>query len=178
MNNALFSLTVLAVTLPALAHAQPEVEQRFTPRSNFQVSAGAALPVGDAADVLDVGFAALGSYHYQIRPQLTITGRTGLIYETGDGVDVIHVPLLGGVEYALAPTPNHVFLAGELGLVYLRASVDTGFGSVSDSETELGASLGAGYRFGNMDIAGTVYIPSLDETDDSIHVMARLGFRL
>ncbi len=184
MNTRISLIAALLSTLAAgTASAQqgPEIEAQTSPTKRMDLQASVALPVGDAADVLDTGFGVLFQYARLIQPQLAITGRSGLLYQSGGAgeVTLLHVPALAGVEYSLAPRHvAHAYLSAELGLVYLHGSVDTGFGRVSDSEVELGASVGAGYRFGGMDVRGQIYIPSMDEIDDTLHLMVTAGWTL
>jgi len=168
----------LAISAPVIASAQPEVHAQAQPTTRLDVQAAVAVPIGDASNILDPGFGALVAYSKMMTPQLSITGRTGLIYQTGEGsINLLHIPIMGGAEMALAPRgSSYPYVFGELGLVYLHGSVDTGFGRVSDSEIELGLSAGAGYRLGGLDLRAQLYIPSLDEADDTMHMMANAGW--
>jgi len=171
------ALLSLSIAGSAFAQEGPEVYAEAMPTQRMDLQASVAVPVGDAADYVDPGFGALFMYSRLMNPQLAVTGRTGVLFQTGGEVDILHIPALAGVEYALAPrAAAHAYLAAELGLVYLHGSVDTGFGRVSDSEIEVGASLGAGYRFGGLDVRGQMYIPSMDEVDDTLHLMVTAGW--
>jgi hypothetical protein len=65
--------------------------------------------------------------------------------------------------------------AGELGITFGYASVDTQFGEMSDSDTDLGIMLAAGLRRGKLDVRGGLFVP---DSDDATGFIAAVGFDL
>jgi hypothetical protein len=135
------------------------------------------MPIGDSSDAIDAGLGVIGSLDYTLNPQLELTGRIGYIHllTDGDGFTVSEIPIWGGARYFLSPSQDSVYLHGESGFNLFRVSVDTQFGSASDSETELALNLLAGKKFGKLVAEGGLYIGSLDEVDDSLMLGGTIG---
>jgi hypothetical protein len=81
----------------------------------------------------------------------------------------------GGVKYSVGGGPDGVYVAGELGITIGYASADTGFGTASDTDSELGMTLGAGFKNGALDLRGALFIPDLGEIDDP-GIMGSVGY--
>jgi hypothetical protein len=168
------SLSLALVALPTAALAQDAA-----PRKTLGVDAAVVLPVGDYGELATLGVGAFARFEFPLQPQLAITARAGAIYhlmdeEAGDA-SLLLVPIYGGVRYSLGAGGQGLYLAGEVGLTWGRISADTGFGSASDTDTELGITLGAGFKTGKLDLRGQLFIPDLGEADD-LGLMATVGF--
>ncbi|TMQ05722.1 MAG: porin family protein [Deltaproteobacteria bacterium] len=153
------------------------------------IDGGAALPTGSWGDAVGFGIGALGRFEMPVAPRLVLTGRAGLIYHLGKDLSgpaggmastqVIEVPLLGGVRYAFSQQPTSaIYGAAELGLVVYHVSTDAGGMSTSGTDTNLGMTLGAGYRTGKLDVRGGLLFPDLGHAGDAIAVMATVGYDL
>jgi hypothetical protein len=139
------------------------------------VDGAAVLPVGDWGDGAGIGVGALGRLDIPVLPKLTVTVRAGLVYHMpkdvmGTDVSTMEIPVLGGVRYAFRP---NLYGASELGLVWIRTSLDGGGMSQSDSNTELGMSLAGGWRSGKLDVRAGVYFP---EVADAMGMFVTVGY--
>jgi hypothetical protein len=47
---------------------------------------------------------------------------------------------------------------------------------MSDSDTNFGMTLGAGYRMGKLDLRGGLYFPDVDNAGDAMGIMATVGY--
>ena len=151
------------------------------------VDGGAALPTGSWGDAVGFGIGALGRFEMPVAPKVVLTGRAGLIYHLGKdasapagamvSTQVIEVPLLGGVRYAFSQQPTSaIYGAAELGFVVYHVSTDVNGMSNGGSDTNLGMTLGAGYRTGKLDVRGGLLFPNLGHAGDAIAVMATVGY--
>jgi hypothetical protein len=126
-----------------------------------------------------------------VLPKLTLSARAGLIYHLGkDGgaggpggamvsTQVMEVPLLGGARYAFSQQrTGEIYGAAELGLFVYHVSSDLNGMSSSATNTNLGMTLGAGYRAGKLDVRGALLLPDLGHAGDAIGVMATVGYDL
>lgn len=141
----------------------------------FGVDAVVALPTGDYGDFASLAFGGLARVELPVGV-FTVTGRGGAIFhiqENDAAVDLTYVPLFAGIRYPVGA--GGLYLAGELGLSIAYASVDTGFGSDSDTQTELGGSLGVGMRLGKLSVQGGLFMPDLD---DAVAIGGSVGFDL
>ncbi len=177
MRTPLFGLSLAAVLAGSASMAAGQTYVAPEPRARtFGLEVAVALPVEDGIDLWLGGFARI---HVPVSPNLTVTGRLGvlkaLIEDTGGfDVSVMAFPLYGGVAYSLAPEGG-LYIAGEAGLTVVRASVSFDGQSDSDSETELGLTLGAGYKQGSLDGRLALWFPTIEESD-SLAIMATVGF--
>lgn len=176
MRTPLLALAALAalVATTATASAQAYGPAPAEPRARtFGLEAAVALPTEDG---IDLWLGGLARIHVPTSAQLTITGRLGVMYalHDADGFSFMAFPLYGGVAYSLSPEGG-LYLAGEAGLTILRASVEFAGETESDTETELGLTLGAGYKKGNIDFRGALWFPTIDD-GDSLSIMASVGF--
>lgn len=162
------------VAAPAVAAAQGEPA---APRT-VAVDGAVVLPLGDYADVADLAFGPMVRVEVPLRPQLAITGRAGALYHVLNGDadgSLWFIPIYGGVRYALGADGDGLYLAGELGITIAHASVDTGFGTASDSDSKLGGALTVGFRRGAIDLRGGLFVPDLGHADDA-GLMGSAGF--
>ena len=177
MSIRLASAIALAVVaVPAAALAQGEAGT--LPPRTIGVDGAVVLPLGDYGEVATLAVGALARVEVPVANKLAVTGRVGALYHiTDDDFDgtFIIFPVYGGVKYNVGAGPDGLYVAGELGLSIGYVSVDTGFGTASDTETELGLTLGAGFRKGALDVRGALFIPDLGEADDP-GIMGSVGY--
>lgn len=172
------SLLVLGVSGPVAAEELPVPPTRVM---TFGVEGAVVLPLSDYGDVATLGLGVLGSLELPVGPQLTATGRAGLIYHLLEGnIDgtLIFIPLLGGLKYQFDPFPGGAYVAGELGLNVGYGRVRTPFGTASDTDTELALSLGGGFQFDRVDLRGALFFPSLDDLGDAFGILITVGYRM
>jgi len=164
-----------AVAIPATARAQGEPTAR--PRT-VGVDAVVVLPLGDYGKVATLALGALARVEVPMSEKLSITGRAGALYhllDSGVAGSLIFVPIYGGARYSLGAGADGPYVAGELGVTIAFASVDTGFGTASDSDSKLGGSLGAGLRRGALDVHAALFIPDLGHAGDP-GLMGSVGY--
>jgi hypothetical protein len=163
--------SLLALTVAAPAFAQP-VPAPMPPPKTFGIDGAAVLPIGDYAE--GVNFAAGALARIEI-PAGTgfVTGRAGVLFHAvkNNVASLTMIPLYVG--YRLPMGPSGLYLAGELGVTIGYASADTQFGSVSDSDSELGLTLGVGTKMGALDLRGQLFLPDID---DLMGVMGTVGY--
>jgi hypothetical protein len=146
------------------------------------------MPTGDWGDAVGFGIGALMRFEMPLKEKIVLTARAGYIQHLekdaeggefgGDSsMSVGEIPVFGGIRYAFSQTESTaIYGAAELGFVMYRTSIDVGGESMSDSDTNLGMSLGAGYRTGKLDLRGGLYFPDAGEADDAMAVMATIGY--
>ena len=146
------------------------------------------LPVGDWSDVSGIGIGALAAGHYDLSPQLAITGRIGYIHhlsksQGGSDFSTYEIPILGGAKYRFGQPGDGLYVGGEVGLVSLgaRSEFENPYSgekeSASDSDLEIGLTAGVGYEVGDLDFRGQMFFPTIDHLDDFMGVMATVGYR-
>ena len=149
---------------------------------------GIAMPTGDWADGVGFGIGALARFEMPLRDKLVLTARAGYIQHLEKEADndfgdskssSSQIPLFGGVRYAFSQRPTSaIYGAAELGFVMYRVSMEVSGESMSESDTNLGMTLGAGYRTGKLDIRGGLLFPDVGEAGDIMAVMATVGYDL
>lgn len=190
-NQTMWMAAVAAASLINVARADDGKSTRLdaSPGKTIGIDGGAALPVGTWGDAAGFGFGVLGRFEMPLAPALTLTARAGLFHHLSkDGPagvggmassSATEVPLFGGVRYAFSRQPGgEIYGAAELGLVYYSVSTDVGGMSSSGSNTNLGMTLGAGYRAGKLDLRGGLLFPDLGHVGDAIGLMATVGYEL
>jgi hypothetical protein len=179
VGSLLISSAAWAQTAPPAATAQTTMPPR---QMQLAADGAVAVPVGSLSDGVGIGIGALLRYEYLLQPQLTLTGRAGLIYhipKTVNGADSTFwtIPILAGAKYALN---EQFYVAAELGLFsnHSSATVVTPFGTFSGSasETDFGLTAGAGYRTGDLDIRLALNILDLSNASDSMTIGANVGY--
>ncbi|MEZ4360752.1 MAG: hypothetical protein R3B48_11265 [Kofleriaceae bacterium] len=176
LASAASAAFALVASAASVAHAQPAPAATAPPAAarTFGVDALVALPTGRYADAVDVAIGGLARLEIP-SGVLTITGRAGLVYNVvkGDNLTLLFFPVYAGVRYPLGP--SGLYIAGELGLTIGYGSRDSQFGSVSDTDTELGGTVGLGMRTGSVNLTGGLFIPDLD---DAVAIGGSVGFDL
>jgi len=174
-------LVICIISLvPGLARADDEPK-------TLGLDGGLDMPTGDWSDGTGIGIGALARFEMPLAPKLALTARAGYIQHLGKDVDTgfgsgsssaAEIPLLGGVRYAFSQQPTSaIYGAAELGLVVFRVSVDIDGMSQSNSDTNLGMSLGGGYRTGKLDLRGALLFPDLGHAGN-LGLMATVGYQL
>jgi hypothetical protein len=140
-------------------------------RNTLGVDALAVVPVGDYANAADFGVGA------GVRLEVPagagfITGRIGALFHSGAyDTSLTLVPVYAGYRKPLGA--SGAYLAGELGVTFAWASVDTGFGRMTASDSEVGMLLSAGLRRGALDLSAGLFAPDLD---DAIGLIGTAGY--
>jgi hypothetical protein len=144
-----------------------------------------AVPLGKLSDGANPGLGALLRFEYTLLPKLNLTARLGYIHffgkDTGVGsASYRTIPILAGAKYDLTDT---IYAAAELGLFNNGWSVDVDFGpaaggkrTISDHETDLGLTIGAGMRFGEIDGRAGLQILDLGEAGNTMALGLSVGY--
>jgi hypothetical protein len=179
----LVSLGLIATTASAddgaTAGAPPKTK-------TISIDGGLAMPAGDWG--AGVGFGALARFEMPLAPKLALTVRAGYLQhlgkEAGDGfggnatATASEIPVLGGVRYSFSVKPtSELYGAAELGFVHARISTEIGGMSQSGSDTNLGMSLGGGYRAGKLDVRGGLLFPDVGSMG-ALGVFATVGYQI
>ena len=156
-----------------IAPAPPPAPPR---RNTLGVDALGVVPVGDYADLATLGIGASARLEIPAGSGF-VTGRLGAIFHSmndrgADGTSLTLIPAYVGYRYPLAP--SGFYLAGEVGVTFAYMTVDTnGFGTASDSDSELGLALMAGLRRGQLDLRAGLFSP---DADDAVGLLASAGY--
>jgi len=180
------SLVTLATTAAA---ADDSVTAEAVRPKTIGIDGGVAMPTGDWGDAAGFGFGALARLEIPFRPKLTLSARAGYIYHTSQETEgglggsgdssTSEIPFFAGARYAFSQQPtSEIYGAAELGLVMYRVSLDFNGESMSESDTNLGMTLGAGYRTGKLDIRAGLLFPDVGEVGDAMALMATVGYDL
>jgi hypothetical protein len=169
----LAALLLLVAATPAFA--DEAIVAGAPPPKTLGIDAVAVLPVGDYADVARFGIGATARLEIPVGAGF-VTGRLGAIFhqvnDNGgltDAASLTLIPAYVGYRYPL----GQLYVAGELGITFAYASVDTPYGSMSDSDSELGLALMAGVRHGALDVRAGLFAP---DADDALGVLASAGY--
>ena len=122
---------------------------------------------GDAGEFVTFAVGVLGRFTYGLSDRLALTVRAGVVYNLPavDDLSVLMIPVMGGVTYDLSIT--NVFLYGDLGLNFLRASRS----GLDSSNTRLQAGFGGGYRFGRLDGRAGIWMPGSIGDGDTLRTL-------
>jgi hypothetical protein len=173
----MIEVTFVMIALTGTAAAEEAVKTK-----TIGIDGGVAVPTGGWGDAAGFGIGALARLELPVQAKLVVTARVGYIHhlaktsETMFGevsTSTAEIPVFGGVRYLFTPK---AYAAGELGLVNFRLSNEAGGMSQTGSDTNLGMTLGAGYRAGKLDIRGMLLFADVGEVDDSMAVMATVGY--
>ncbi|HEY5921320.1 MAG TPA: hypothetical protein VIV11_06605 [Kofleriaceae bacterium] len=175
----LFAFTATTFSLAAStftpAYADEAVVATAPPPKTLGVDALAVLPVGDYAEVATFGIGAAARLEIPAGAGF-VTGRLGAIFHAindqgglADAASLTLIPAYVGYRYPLGA----LYVAGELGVTFAHLSADTQFGSMSDTDSELGFALMAGARHGALDLRAGLFAP---DASDAVGVMASAGY--
>jgi hypothetical protein len=167
----LASLLLVLVATPAFA------DDSLTATSSTKtlaIDGVAVLPLGDYADAASVGVGAFVRLEVPLGTGF-LTGRLGVIGHSMNQMAVTSLTLVSVFAGYRHPVgTGGAYIAGELGITFAHATAETSqFGSVSDSDSELGFTVGAGLRRGPLDLRASLFAP---DADDVLGFMASLGY--
>ena len=169
--------TLLACSLVAVTSTTALADQAIVaaapPPKTIGIDAMAVVPVGDYANAANLGIGALGRLEVPAGAGF-VTGRAGVIFHSMKAdvdASLTLVPLYAGYRYPVGT--SGAYLAGELGITLAFGRVDTQFGEMSASDSELGATLMAGVRKGALDFRAGLFTPDLD---DAFGLLASAGY--
>ncbi|MBA2544605.1 MAG: hypothetical protein H0V17_33490 [Deltaproteobacteria bacterium] len=163
-------LLVLSTVTPALADDSLVATR---PAKTLAIDGVAVLPLGDYADAASLGAGAFVRLEVPLGTGFLI-GRVGVIGHSVNQMAVTSltlVPVLVGYRQPVGT--GGAYVAGELGITFGYATADTRFGNLSDTDSELGFMLGAGWRRGPLDLRASLFAP---DADDVHGFMASLGY--
>ncbi len=152
----------------------------------FSAGGNLALPMSTFGDVVSFGFGATVAGDLQLTDKVVGTATVGYLIWSGKDLggtgftaktDFKAIPVLAGIKYffskdfyALGQAGFHLFsTSGESKITFLGQTVTT---KIDGSSTDFTMSVGAGYQFGNMDIAGSYYI-----IKDANYLGVRVAYR-
>lgn len=160
---------VLTVVLMASAATALDFDQK-----HFYGQGVLALPIGDWSDFANLGIGAGVGMVVPHSAELAFRGEISYIYFMTDEVE--------GADYSFSMIPvnvlmqynlESVYLLGGLGLTFAKSKVEVGEFSSSNTESELGLVLGAGFELSpSVMLEGRFNIVS-----DANYLSANLGFR-
>jgi hypothetical protein len=170
MKKLTFAFALLAAS--ATTAAADELIATAPPAKTIGVDGAFVLPVGDYARAATVGIGALGRLEVPAGPGF-VSGRAGVIFHAGaqTSAALTLVPLYAG--YRLPIGASGAYVAGELGITEIFATVDTGLGRMSASDAKLGLTLGGGFKRGALDIRGGLFSP---DVNNAVGLMATVGY--
>jgi hypothetical protein len=186
-TRSTITFTLLTVGFPlAIASADDVAPATPAKTKTISIDGGLAMPAGDWG--AGVGFGALARFEMPLSPQLAFTVRAGYLQhlgkESSDGfgggatATASEIPVLGGVRYIFSKNPaSELYGAGELGLVYARISAEVAGMSQSGSDTNLGLSLGGGYRAGKLDVRAGLLFPDVGSMG-ALGLFATVGYQV
>lgn len=164
-----------AAAPPADPVADPAMAPAGGKTKSIGADVGGVLPLSDYADAVDFGIAVLGRFEFGINEMLAVTGRAGLIYHIGGALGdvdatLISIPIMAGISYKIGT--SGLFATAEAGIVYNRVSADAG----SESETDFGAIVGAGYQAGKIKGRAGLFLPDLEHAGDAQGILVTVGY--
>jgi hypothetical protein len=167
LASILFALSTSTSALAQDAQLQTEVQ----PRNRVGIDAAFVLPLDDYAELADFGVGALARWEFEATKEISVGARAGYVHHFGDysgGIAPIHATF----RYRIGEPGAAPYLRAELGVTIVWATVETGLGNVSDSDSNLSAALGGGYELGIVDIGAALILPDLD---DAFGLMVTVG---
>lgn len=170
MKKLAFLVALTAAATPAFA--DEPVPGVAPPHKTFGIDGAVVLPLGDYANGVTFAAGALARIEVPAGNGF-VTGRAGALFHAvkNNVASLTMIPLYAG--YRLPVGPSGLYLAGELGITIGYASADTQFGSVTDSDSELGITLGVGTKMGALDLRGQLFLP---DVDDLMGIMGTVGY--
>lgn len=171
MRNLCLALAAIAAA-PSAALADELAPTAATPHTTLGVDGVGVLPVGDYGRAATLGAGALVRLEHSAGPGF-VTGRAGAIFHAVNDVDaaLTLVPLYAGYRIALGTGGGYV--AAELGVTVAFGTVDTGLGRMTDSDSRLGFTLGAGLRRGSLDLRAGLFAPDIAH---AVGLLASVGY--
>jgi hypothetical protein len=145
-------------------------------RNTIGIDGAFALPVGDYGEVATLAGGALVRIEVPLASGGFVTGRGGVLLHAVNRdlgmTSLTLVPIYAGYRHPF----GSMYVAGELGLTigFVTAEASTPFGNVdgSDSDLDLGLTVGIGYRSGKLDLRGSLFSPNAED----VALLATAGF--
>lgn len=161
MHQELKLLSTLVVIGAALLTGSAHAEE---PATRISGEASFALPLGKLSDAANPAVGAFVRLEHRIIPSLDATASVGALYflpkdAGGLSVSMLAIPLLVGVRVPFGESGP--FATGEIGITRLSAHTSGTVAGVdasgsSDAEVKGTLLVGAGYRFGAIDVRGAL----------------------
>jgi len=160
---------------PAAEPAPASVAAAGGKKMLFGADLAVGIPVGDLADGAGIGLGILPRFEFTLAPRLALTGRAGYVYHLEkNSLKFSEIPVLAGVKYDLT---DALYGAVELGLFHITASGTYPLiGTVSSSDDNFGATIGAGYRAGDLDFKLGLHILDLGNAGESMELVINAGY--
>jgi len=141
----------------------------FAQQPGISIGGNVYFPVGDWAEVANIGYGGSASYEHPIAENTSAMLYSGYTYFAGvtEGESWTMIPLVAGVKAYLSAKLDW-YLAGLLGVNFITKDYSNIYATGSVSSTEFAGNLNFGYEFktsekGALDIsAGYVYISGLN----------------
>lgn len=130
---------------------------------------GLLMPMGDFADVANMGFGILPQFEYSMNEKLNLTGTVGYVSWGGESVTVPYlgtweysfhdIPILAGAKYYFGEGKMKPYGMAKFGMHMFGVSVEVAGVSESESETYFGFDFGGGMEMPinekmNFDLSG------------------------
>ncbi len=145
-------LTVAAITCISVASFA---------QGRFSVGGELALPSGDWADFVGIGFGGSVRYESPINDNLSWMGTAGYVTfaeKDNSGLTFSMIPIHGGVKYYFTESFSGFYAGGEIGVTIAKATVDISGTSVSASDSEVSFAPSVGYHLGSIDLSARYQI--------------------
>jgi len=146
----IYSILLISLLLASFSFAQ----------SGIKVGVGGVvgLPMGTFGDVVGMGFGAAVVGEYKVADNIIGTFTTGYLMFSGKEdiyPDYSIIPLMLGAKYYFAPNMYGTVQLGMNMVSYTIPAIDFGFFTTpetTESGTEFGYAVGAGYEMGDIDL--------------------------
>jgi len=167
-------LVVLALVLAATpAFADEAIVASAPPAKTLGVDAIAVVPVGNYGNVATLGIGATARLEVPAGSGF-VTGRLGAIFHAMNNTQATSLTLIPAyVGYRQPVGPGGGYIAGEIGITYAYATMDTSLGRISGSDSELGLALMAGLRRGTLDLRAGLFAP---DVNNALGLIASAGY--
>lgn len=140
------------------------------------LDAAFVLPLSDYGDSADFAVGPLLRFEMGVAPNIAVTARAGVLFHVGtpEGFGLTMIPIYVGGKYNIGT--SGLFAAAEVGATVIRASVDIGGISASETETKFGFTAGLGYQKSKIQVRANLFVPDVGEIGDALGVMASVGY--
>ena len=152
---------------------------------------GVLIPVGNLSDASSVMIGGVIKGEYPVTPGVEVTGRIGYFHglskepTPGASASLSDIPIWVGARYFFGGARDGVYAGGEIGLNILKTTIEMPTiqtplgpvgGELSDSSTEFGLNLIAGYKLGDIDFRGNLHFLDIGDPGDSMAVGLTVGY--
>jgi hypothetical protein len=161
-------LLVGLTCLPGLVHAEGAESKPTVLGGSLAV----ALPTGEFGDATGIGFGGFMHLAHRLHPRVAVAATFGVLHHLEEaGTQLTEIPLLGGANLYLVED-KALFVFAQAGVSSLRSSVDVGIGDETETETKVGATLGAGVELGPGWVRAAIALPSVADMGDGFNLLA------